>query len=187
MPRGSRVEMVEISIPGQKLSSKKGKLSFRTFFVFSLLGLLSSCATIISRSSYPVFIDSNPTEARLTVTDKDGSIVYQGHTPKTLKLDAGDGYFQRASYLIKFEHPDFETSTVRIESKVDGWYFGNIPFFMFMGMLVIDPLTGSMYRIDERTVYEKLQFKTYHSLNITPFDHLPAEFKAAAVEIRIEP
>jgi len=152
----------------------------------SVLIILSSCASIISQSTYPVFIDSNPTEAKLTVTDKGGMVVYQGHTPKTLKLEAGDGYFQRAFYTIKFEHPDFETSIVRLESKVDGWYFGNIPFFMFFGMLVIDPLTGSMYKIDESTVYETLQFKNYHGLHITPFEKLPDEFKAAAIEVRGE-
>lgn len=157
------------------------------FGFITVLVNLSSCATIISKSSYPVFIDSNPTEARLTVTDRSGMIVYQGHTPKTLKLEAGDGYFERAFYTIKFEHPDFETSIVRLESTIDGWYFGNIPFFMFFGMLVIDPLSGAMYKIDRPTVYETLQFKGYQGLHISPFEELPEELKAFAVEVKSEP
>jgi hypothetical protein len=145
--------------------------------------LLAACASIVSRRAYPVFVDSNPTEARLTVTNEMGDTVYAGRTPKTLKLDAYDGYFSRARYVITFEHPDFETSVVRLEAKLDGWYFGNFLFGYLIGFLIVDPLTGAMYKIDERQVYEKLYFKTESNLNIMPFDSMPPDLRVRLVEV----
>jgi hypothetical protein len=158
----------------------------RSFLLLILILILPSCATILSKSKYPVFIDSNPTEAKLTVTNRNGAIVYSGRTPKTLILEASNGYFSKAVYTIKFEHEDFETSIVRIEARIDGWYFGNIPFFLFFGMLVIDPLTGAMYKIDRPAVYEKLYFKGYEGLHISPFEKLPKDIQENLVQINGE-
>jgi hypothetical protein len=158
------------------------RVASRTCIIFFLF-LLTSCASIVSKSSYPVFIDSNPTESRLTVTDKKGQIVYQGKTPKTLKLNASAGYFSRAAYIIKIEHEDFETSTTTIEAKIDGWYFGNIVFGGFIGFLLVDPLTGAMYKIDDHTIYEKLYFEGYQGLYISPFEEMPEDIKSALVEL----
>lgn len=148
-----------------------------------LLMSFSACASIVSRRAYPIFIDSNPTEARLTVTNESGDTVYTGRTPKTPKLDAYDGYFSRARYEISFEHPDFETAKVRLEAKLDGWYFGNFLFGYLVGFLIVDPLTGAMYKIDERQVFEKLHFKTESSLYIAPFESLPPEIQSNLQEL----
>ncbi|HKK38748.1 MAG TPA: hypothetical protein VJ949_04995 [Cryomorphaceae bacterium] len=154
------------------------------FFLFLIL-VLPSCATIVSNSRYPVYIDSNPTEARLTVTNRKGEVVYQGHTPKTLKLDASNGYFSRAIYTIKFEHEDFVSSTVRLEATVDGWYFGNFLFAGLIGFLVVDPLTGAMYKIEEPAIYEKLHFEGYQGLHISPFEDLPSDLRENLVQFEV--
>jgi len=148
-----------------------------------LLIFCCACASIVSRRTYPVFFDSNPTEANLTITNEQGDTVYTGRTPKTIKLDAYDGYFSRARYEITFRHPDFETSKVRLEARLDGWYFGNFLFGYFIGFLIVDPLTGAMYRIEEHQVYEKLHFKRTSSLHVLPFDSLSPELRRDLVEL----
>ena len=36
-----------------------------------------------------------------------------------------------------------------LESEVDSWYFGNILFGGLIGMLIIDPATGAMWKLPE--------------------------------------
>lgn len=69
-------------------------LSFRTpnppitlpFLSIALPLLFSSCATIFGKSSYPVAIDSNPTGATVSITDKKGKEVYKGASPATVAM-----------------------------------------------------------------------------------------------------
>ncbi len=43
---------------------------------------------------------------------------------------------------------------VTFDTKLDGWYFGNLIFGGLLGILIIDPATGAMWRLDETfTVY----------------------------------
>ena len=73
-------------------------------FVFiALLATLISCATLLSESVYPVTITSDPSDAKITVTDSNKNIVFQGKTPAEVNLKAGNGFFKKASYTIRFE------------------------------------------------------------------------------------
>ncbi|HRX32554.1 MAG TPA: hypothetical protein P5349_11755, partial [Tenuifilaceae bacterium] len=51
--------------------------------------LLSGCASIISKSTYPITINSTPSGAKITVKDLNGIDVYSGVTPANIKLKAG--------------------------------------------------------------------------------------------------
>ncbi|MDA0780785.1 MAG: hypothetical protein PQ612_06590 [Rickettsiales bacterium] len=62
---------------------------------------LSGCASIISKSNYPVSITSSPSEAKFTVTDQKGIVVHKGETPSTITLKSGSGFFKGADYTIK--------------------------------------------------------------------------------------
>lgn len=119
--------------------------------------LTTSCASIVSKSSWPIMISSNPSEAKITITDKKGVDIYTGFTPTTLKLKSGSGFFGKARYQVKLEKEGFQTKIVPIEFKLNGWYFGNILFGGFIGLLIVDPATGAMYRLETETINETLQ------------------------------
>jgi uncharacterized protein YceK len=121
------------------------------------LVLMSSCATIVSRSSYPVTISSNPSNAHFKITDQDNVVVYEGTTPQTVRLDASSGYFKKASYAINFSMPGYVDTTTVVRSKLDGWYIGNFVFGGLIGWLGVDPLTGAMYSIPYRNIFVSLK------------------------------
>ena len=43
--------------------------------------------------------------------------------------------------------PGYEDKTEYLESGIDGWYWGNIAIGGLIGMFIVAPLTGAMYRI----------------------------------------
>ena len=59
---------------------------------------LGSCASIVSKSRYPVAISSVPVGANITITDKHGKEVFSGVAPTAVTLKSGAGYFSKASY-----------------------------------------------------------------------------------------
>ena len=122
--------------------------------------LFSSCASIVSKSIYPVSISSNPIGARISITDKFGKEIYLGNTPATVRLKAGAGYFSRAEYQVKFSSPGYDDKIVPITFKLDGWYFGNLLLGGVLGMLIIDPATGAMWKIETEFLNETLSKST---------------------------
>ena len=64
--------------------------------------LFSSCASIVSKSSYPISINSTPSEAKIVIKDKNGIEVFSGQTPANLKHKAGNGFFNKARYQVTF-------------------------------------------------------------------------------------
>lgn len=108
--------------------------------LFSLF--FSSCASIVTSSSTSVFINSDPEDAKLTIANKKGEVVYTGKTPATVKLGNSSKYMSGEKYVLTFSKSGYKEQTVYLSSKIDGWYWGNILFGGLIGMLVIDPLTG---------------------------------------------
>lgn len=90
--------------------------------------LISSCASIVSKSSYPISIKSSPSEAKIVITNKKGIDIYTGYTPATLNLEASPGFFEKAHYQVRFTKNGYDTKEVPVNFKLDGWYFGNILF-----------------------------------------------------------
>lgn len=139
--------------------------------------LNSGCATIFGKSSYPVAVNSNPTGSNITITDKKGTVVYKGTTPATVKLKSSSGYFAKGQYQIKFEMSGYEDRMVTVNSKLNGWYFGNILLGGVIGMLIIDPASGAMYKVEDREITESLKQTTQNAnlseLNIIDIHSLP--------------
>jgi hypothetical protein len=135
-----------------------------SLLLIGIIFLFSSCASIVSKSSYPISINSTPSEAKIIITDKKGIEVYSGNTPATMKLKAGSGFFGKAHYQVKFEKDGYDTKTVPVHFKLDGWYFGNIVFGGLIGMLIVDPATGAMYKLDTEFLNETL-IKTTASID----------------------
>ncbi|WP_448790607.1 hypothetical protein [Bacteroides graminisolvens] len=149
----------------------------------------SSCASIVSKSKYPITINSRPSDAKITITDKKGVTVFSGLTPAMLKLDAGAGFFSKARYQVTFEKDGYVSRTVPVNFKLDGWYFGNILFGGLIGMLIVDPATGAMYKIDTEFLDETLEKENggvsakANELRILDINDIPAEWKEKLVAI----
>lgn len=134
--------------------------SFGLVLVLFLI-LLCSCASIVSDSKYPVNITSIPEGATFKVLNRQGKLITSGKTPTIIMLKSGAGYFKNAKYKVIFEKSGYTSTTSDIEAYLDSWYIGNIIFFgsdLFLGFLVIDPLTGAMWQLDGNA-YGELQLK----------------------------
>ena len=116
--------------------------------------LLSSCASIVSQSHYTVPIRSEPSGAAYTIKDRRGRLVDQGTTPAMVQLKASNGYFRRAIYHVELTMDGRAPATVALRAQLNNWYWGNILLGGVLGMLVVDPVSGSMYRLDQCMVYE---------------------------------
>jgi hypothetical protein len=104
--------------------------------------LLCNCASIVSKSDYPVTITS-PNPTNITVKNKATSnVVHAGTTPTTVTLSASEGYFRPAKYEI-----ESKTSTQSLNASMDPWYAGNLIFGGLIGILLVDPATGAMWKL----------------------------------------
>jgi hypothetical protein len=119
------------------------------YIVFVPFAMLASCASIVSKTSYPVNITSSPAGCHVTVKDQNGSVVHQGTTPTSVKLSARGGYFKPARYSFEFSKRGLPSQTVNLTAEMDGWYFGNVLIGGLIGMLVVDPATGAMWQLPE--------------------------------------
>ncbi|MFC2974570.1 hypothetical protein ACFOJE_20450 [Azotobacter bryophylli] len=129
--------------------------AFRLLFATAVI-TLTGCASIVSDSKYQVEISSNPTGAKFEIANEDGEIVNRGVTPDHIMLDAGAGYFDGETYRIIYRKDGYEQKSTLLDSKVDGWYWGNLGFGGIIGMLFVDPLTGAMYKLP-RAAHVNLQ------------------------------
>ncbi len=151
--------------------------------------LFGSCASIVSKSNWPITIQSTPSDATITITDKNGIQVYTGNTPANLKLKSGSGFFGKASYQVKFEKEGYATKMIPVNFKVNGWYFGNILLGGIIGMLIVDPATGAMYKLEEKILNEhlsKLSTKGESAeqvLNVIDINDLPTSLASNLIKI----
>ncbi|MBC8242813.1 MAG: hypothetical protein H8E20_00335 [Verrucomicrobia bacterium] len=110
------------------------------------------CASIVSKNQYPVSFQSNPSGAMITITDKNGNTIASGTTPYTLTLSAKSGAYQAAEYTLTLEKDGYQITHSKLNASLDGWYFGNIIFGGLLGILIIDPITGSMWKLPSNHV-----------------------------------
>jgi hypothetical protein len=106
-------------------------------------------------------------------------VVDSENTPATIKLERSRGYFKGEEYKLVFEATGYYTGETYIKGKVDGWYFGNILFGGLIGLLIVDPLTGSMYTLSPRELKYTLLST---NLNINPEELKAAQFKANPID-----
>ncbi|HEX4851957.1 MAG TPA: hypothetical protein VFV08_14175 [Puia sp.] len=160
--------------------------------LISMLAILvfTGCATILSRSNWPFSVRTNPEGATVIIKNKKGQEIFNGRTPANLKLRSGAGFFAKESYAIAISLDGYESKTVNLECRINGWYFGNILIGGLIGMLVVDPATGAMYRLDSEEVYENLETKptsfnvTAPSLMIAEKDKIPADWTKHLVPLQ---
>lgn len=120
-----------------------------------LLG--SGCASIVHSGNRTVTINTDPSGATATITKLDGAeVISTGVTPCTVSLDPKRGYFKGQSYRLKLDLAGHQSSEIIIQPKMSGWYLGNIVFGGLIGMLAVDPVTGSMWNLEPEKIEQKL-------------------------------
>lgn len=151
------------------------------FLTIPAILLLTGCASIVSKSSWPITINSFPSEAKISIKDKKGIEIYTGNTPATLKLKSGAGFFSKARYQVTFEKVGYDKKVVRVEFKLNGWYFGNIIFGGPLGLLIIDPATGAMFKLETEYLNETLAKSVAKvdtkELKLLDINNIPAEWR----------
>lgn len=151
---------------------------------------LAACASIVSDSKEMVTISSSPTAAQIAIADQSGVEVYRGTTPATITLDASAGYFDGQEYTITFSKAGYDPTTVKVDSRINGWYVGNIVFGGFIGWLVVDPLTGAMWALDSEqvngTLAETVALGETSSpqLRIVSIDAVPEGARSSLIQVR---
>lgn len=162
------------------------KILITSTLVSLTLIIFSGCASIVSKSNWPVSIDSRPSGATVSIVNRKGIEVYNGKTPAALKLKSGSKFFSRESYTLTFTLEGYKTQKVNLECKVNGWYWGNLLLGGVIGMLIIDPATGAMYKLDSETVdvgLKKEQSNSSSTLNILNKNDIPENMKPHLVKI----
>lgn len=126
--------------------------------LFALIFMLSGCASIVSGAQQSISVSSDPSEASVKIYDSTGGVVYDSHTPATVSLKKGQGYFQGASYRVMIEKQGYKPKEVLIRSDLQvGWYVvGNFFIGGLIGWLIVDPMTGAMWTLSPETVNASL-------------------------------
>jgi hypothetical protein len=81
-------------------------------------------------------------------------VIKQGATPAPLSLYRGYGYFRASHYSVLVSKEGYESQTVEFTPSVSGWYWANLLWtplltpWPVIGMLIVDPLNGSMWEIE---------------------------------------
>lgn len=147
--------------------------------------LLSSCASIVSRASRDVSIQSNPSGLSFAVIDAEGETIHTGTTPQVVSLSARGGYFKPAKYSVQVKKAGKVVGTHQVTAGINGWYFGNILIGGLIGMLIVDPLTGAMYRLPGEITVDTTATASAseRTLTIASIDTLTSEQRASLVRL----
>lgn len=149
---------------------------------------MCSCASIVSKSSRPVTITSSPVGARVTLSKSSGIAIQTGETPMTVTLETSNGFFTKARYSIEASKPGYETSKTEVSAGLNGWYFGNLLFGGLIGMLIVDPATGAMWKLED--VYSvnlpaarKVALRNGGSVTAIDINDVPLHLRSSLVKV----
>ena len=187
---GGAMEPEAISKNGASLKShtSRGNQKYLrvTVILMTAVFFFSSCASIVSKSAYPLSINSTPSGATISVKDKRGIEVFLGNTPAVVQLKASAGFFEKAEYQVKFSSLGYDDKIVPVNFSIDGWYFGNILFGGLIGMLIVDPATGAMWKIDTEflnTTLSQSSASIAPEMKILDINEIPENWKEHLVKL----
>ncbi|WP_145152988.1 hypothetical protein [Pseudomonas oryzihabitans] len=148
---------------------------------------LSGCASIVGNSQYPVAVKSTPAGASFTIKNRSGEVVHTGTTPGTVTLKSGSGYFKGEAYTVTFHKDGYADTTTQLSSSMSGWYWGNILFGGLIGMLIVDPLTGAMYKLPDSSNGDLgapvMAKNTGQDLTMLTIDQVPADQRLKLIRV----
>lgn len=149
---------------------------------------LTGCATIVGKDVFPVTINSNPDGANILIKDENGVKVYSGVTPTTVTLAAGESYFHAKTYNITFSKTGHENQYVQVKATMSGWYWGNIVFGGLIGMLIVDPISGKMWKLPKNVFGELSSGKValnqgQRKLRVVTLDQIPKHMRKNLISL----
>lgn len=149
--------------------------------------LTAGCASIVSKSDWPITFNSNPSGAEIVITDKHGKEIHRGTTPTTLTLHASAGYFSPARYDVEVKLAGYNVGKGSVSANLNGWYVANIVFGGLIGLLIVDPVTGAMFKLpDQYTVNLTKSVAAApdeHTLHIVSIDDVPVELRGKLIRL----
>lgn len=125
-------------------------------FVLTLCVFLNGCATIFSGGMQTVTIKSTPSEARLKIYNKAGALISNSETPQTIALKRSRGFFSGETYTVVLEKENYEKEEIIIKSRLNQWYLGNAFLGAWLGLIIIDHVTGAMWTLSPDMVSAEL-------------------------------
>ena len=167
-----------------------GRMKNKSLVASVIIALfLTGCASIVGQSVFPVIINSNPSGANVKVTDEKGMDIFNGITPTTVTLSAGESYFHAKTYNLTFSKEGYAEQHAQVKAEISGWYFGNILFGGLIGMLIVDPITGKMWKLPTQA-YSNLSAisgdsakNKNHELQIATLDQIPKEMRKDLIQL----
>jgi len=164
------------------------KILFKIFAVAVLCAVLSGCASIVSKSNWPLTVVTNPEGVKIEISNRNGLVVYSGLTPASLTLKSGSTFFMKESYRVKMSFDGFEDRIIPLECTLNGWYLGNILIGGLVGILIVDPATGAMYKLERGYIFESFEKPMANlqdpSLKILDINKIPEEMKKSLVALK---
>lgn len=110
-----------------------------------------------------------------------------GTTPSTVTLAAGEAYFQAKTYTITFSKQGYADQYATVKATLSGWYFGNIIFGGLIGFLIVDPISGKMWKLQSdvtANLTQKLAMNQEQpALKIMTLNQVPDNLKKYLVRI----
>jgi len=120
--------------------------------------LTGGCASIVSGGPKSLPVSSQPDGARCEVMEtRTGNTILRGKTPFIASLERDAGFFRNAKYRIRCEQEGYIPQEVAVDAGLNPWYLGNVVFGGLVGILLVDPATGAMWKIYEDRVNVVLQ------------------------------
>ena len=129
------------------------KFRCTAILIFPLL--FSGCATIVSGRNYNIPLESNVQGASVKIY-RGAEVVKNSFTPGVVMLPAGGPFFRRYSYKFEFSKDGYETASVERSAGFNFWYVGNVIFGGWIGLLLVDPLSGAMWRLNDDPIQVNL-------------------------------
>lgn len=113
--------------------------------------------------------------------------VYRGNHISAKEIKAYPAFLSKDRYLLKFEKDGYASKTISVEFQMDGWYFGNNLFGENIGLLIIDPMDGAMYKLEPQFFKENLILSTAsiekEELKLFGLNQIPLEWKRHLVSL----
>lgn len=123
--------------------------SLTLFIAMSIAG----CATIMGQGKPETLnVRSTPERAKVIITDETGTKIFEGQTPTSLSLEKKKEFFRGKKYDVQIISLNGEEKTITVNTKVGGWYFGNLLLGGLIGLLIVDPATGGMWVLDTNDI-----------------------------------
>lgn len=151
----------------------------------------SGCASIVGKDLFSVPFQSSPDGASISVKDEKGMVLFTGTTPTMFTLKSGESYFHAKSYIVTFSKAGYTDQTLTVRATISGWYFGNIVFGGLIGMLIVDPISGKMWKLPDTPIFGNLtqtqqvsQNNEDHSLKIVTLDQIPSNLHSKLVALK---